>query len=196
MFIPDPKESDAVRAYYDEARSEDGYVANHLRLWSWRLDVFKAFEAARARLASETTLSEREIALINSTTASRLGNAACSIAWGTRLAALSDSEAAGALLRRAHTAQFTPREQALIAWVGKVVADPNGTTSEDIASLRTAGLRDQEIFDATLLASFRRAFCSVNDALGAEPDRNLYDAAPPAVRDSVTYGRHAAGSAL
>jgi hypothetical protein len=40
-----------------------------------------------------------------------------------------------------------------------------------------------------VLAAFRVAFSTVNDALGARPDRALADAAPPEVREAVSYGR-------
>jgi hypothetical protein len=71
----------------------------------------------------------------------------------------------------------------------KVVQSPNTTTEEDMASLRRAGLSDQEIFDATVFVAFRLAFSTVNDALGAEPDRQLAERAPEAVLHAVTFGR-------
>lgn len=49
--------------------------------------------------------------------------------------------------------------------------------------------RTQEIFDATVFIAFRLAFSTVNDALGACPDRQLAVAAPASVREAVVYGR-------
>ena len=70
-----------------------------------------------------------------------------------------------------------------------MVRDPNATRAEDVEDLRRAGFSDQEIFDATTLIAFRLAFSTVNDALGARPDPEVVDAAPPEVRSAVGYGR-------
>ena len=37
--------------------------------------------------------------------------------------------------------------------------------------------------------AFRHAFSMINDALGAQPDWQLADAAPPEVREAITRGR-------
>ena len=50
-------------------------------------------------------------------------------------------------------------------------------------------LDERTIFDATVLVAFRLAFSSVNDALGATPDKQLEDTAPKEVLSSITYGR-------
>jgi len=55
--------------------------------------------------------------------------------------------------------------------------------------LRAADFDDREIFEATLLLSLRLAFSTVNDSLGAEPDRQLADGVPGPVRAAVTFGR-------
>jgi hypothetical protein len=72
-----------------------------------------------------------------------------------------------------------------------VVTNPNGTTTEDIAKLRATGFAEREIAEATIFVAFRIAFSTVNDALGACPDRELVDAAPREVVDAVTFGRPA-----
>ena len=40
-----------------------------------------------------------------------------------------------------------------------------------------------------MFVAFRLAFSTVNDALGAVPDKQLADAAPEPVRAAVSYGR-------
>jgi hypothetical protein len=66
------------------------------------------------------------------------------------------------------------------------------TTAAQVDELRAAGFDDREIFEATLLLSLRLAFSTVNDSLGAQPDRQLADAVPAPGRDAVTFGRPAA----
>lgn len=191
MFLSNPASDNAVQTLLDASKSEDGYVMNFVRLWAWRPDVHAAFSAARKLLASKSHLSAREIAALNATTASSAGDSACSIAWGTKFADLCDASTAAALLRGDDAPGLTRRERALRAWASSVVEDPNATTREDIEGLRAAGLSDQEVFDATVFVAFRLAFCTVNDALGARPDRQLVEAAPAAILASVTYGRAA-----
>lgn len=55
--------------------------------------------------------------------------------------------------------------------------------------MRDAGFDDGQIFAITLFVALRIAFSTVNDALGALPDRALGEAAPAPVRDAVTFGR-------
>jgi uncharacterized peroxidase-related enzyme len=189
MFLSQPPHDDEVGKIHDKAREEDGYVANFLQLWSWRPDIHAAFSHARRLLNTTTTLSPREIAVLNTATASRLGDAYCSIAWGSKLADLSDAPTAAAVLRRGEPLEFSARERALHDWVALVLRQPSGTTGADVDALKAAGFSEREIFDATTLIAFRVAFCTVNGALGARPDRELADEAPPEVLDSVTYGR-------
>ena len=82
------------------------------------------------------------------------------------------------------------REAALACWARKVVLDPNATTAEEVQALRTAGLSDREIFEATAFIALRLAFSTVNDALGAQPDRQLVETSPPerAGRDHLRPG--------
>jgi hypothetical protein len=75
-----------------------------------------------------------------------------------------------------------------------VAREPNSTTAEDVARLRTAGLDDRAIFEATMVVALRIAFTAVNDALGARPDAQFHAEAPEAVRAVVNYGRAVADS--
>jgi uncharacterized peroxidase-related enzyme len=189
MFLSNPPENDAVRTIFADVESEEGYVMNFVRLWAWRPDVHLAFTRARQLLASTTQLHARDIAILNASTASTIGDAYCSIAWGTKLAHLSDAATAAALLQGSDAPALTERERVLQAWATAMVSDPNSTTREDIETMRAAGLTETEIFDATLFVAFRLAFSTVNDALGARPDQKLARAAPAPVLASVTFGR-------
>ena len=59
----------------------------------------------------------------------------------------------------------------------------------DVQQLRAAGYDDAQIFAITLFVALRIAFSSVNDALGALPDRELGETVPEVVRDAITFGR-------
>ena len=149
--------------------------------------------ALRLELTDSSTLTERDVAVLVAATVSARGDAYCSFAWGPRLAALTDAETAANVLSGRPAPALAERETALAEWARKVVRDPNGTTSDDVARLRTVGLTDREIFEATAYIPFRLALATINDALGATPDRQLADAAPPPIRDAVTFGRAPSG---
>lgn len=188
MFLNDPTTAEAA-AYLEKDRAATGYVMNLERAWAWRPDVAEAFVALRKQLTDQSGLTPREIALLVCTTARVLGDSYCSLAWGSKLAELAGPAFAVEVLRGADADTISTREGALKRWAEQVAHDPNGATMQQIDKLRTAGLSDREIFEATVYVALRLAFSTVNDALGARPDHQLVAAAPPEVRAAVTYGR-------
>jgi uncharacterized peroxidase-related enzyme len=192
VFLEAPPEGPEVVAVYDTTRQADGYVANYLRVWCWRPDLYKQFVDLRLGVMASTTLTDREQAIVVATTVSSFGDSYCSLAWGGKLAKLAGAETAGSVVAGAVPDELSAREAALCDWCRAVVGDPMTTTPEQVDALRAAGFDDREIFEATLLLSLRLAFSTVNDALGAQPDRQLADAVPVPVRDAVTFGRPAA----
>ena len=79
--------------------------------------------------------------------------------------------------------------QALAHWARLVARDPNAITDDDVQALRRVGFHDGQIFAITAFVALRLAFATVNDALGAVPDRELSDAVPEPVRSAVAFGR-------
>ena len=189
MFLDEPPASEEAAAAYEADRESDGYVWNVTRLWSWRPDFQDAFVEVRAALTDASTLSDRDRAVLVTATASALGDSYCSLAWGPRLAKVSDDETAAQVIAGAAAPNLSEREAALAAWARQIVRDPNATTRGDVDRLRELGLGDREIFEATAFIALRLAFSTINDALGAAPDHQLAAAAPARVRAAVTYGR-------
>jgi uncharacterized peroxidase-related enzyme len=189
-FLADPPASPPVTAAYEADLSSDGYVNNSTRVWCWRPDLLTSFQTLRADLLAESALSPREVAVMVVATAAARGDAYCALAWGHRLAELSD-EATAADVLQGVDADLSDREAALMGWSRQVVHDPNATTDADVNRLREAGLDEREIFEATTWIALRLAFSTINDALGARPDPQLAENAPRLVREAVTYGRQA-----
>ena len=189
MLIEEPPPGEDRDAAYATDRDSDGYVWNVTRLWGWRADIYRNFSALRTSLMSSSSLTDRDWAVMVTATASQLGDSYCSLAWGPKLARLSDAETAAQLIANEPAPALSEREQALAAWTRQLVDDPNATTSSDVRRLRAVGLDDKEIFEATTFVAFRLAFSTVNDALGAAPDRQLADAAPDPIRNAVGFGR-------
>ena len=162
-----------------------------MRVWCWRPDVLQAFAKLRADLLGDSTLSEREVAVLVAATASELGDSYCSLAWGEKLARAADEGTAVGVLAGDNTG-LSEREAALSSWARKLVADPNSTTEADVQRLRDAGFGEREIFEATAWIGFRLGFSTINDALGLQPDAQLAERVPAGVRDAVSFGRPAA----
>jgi uncharacterized peroxidase-related enzyme len=188
-FLEEPPASEAVDAVFAEDREGDGYVSNFTRLWCWRPDVFSSFTAFRSTLMDPSELTNRDRAVLVTATAAERHDSYCSLAWGARLAKLSDPQTAAQVIGGDEAPALTEREAALAAWARQVVKDPNATTEEHIAHLRAVGLGDREIFEATAFIALRLAFSTINDALGASPDKQLADGVPAPVRAAVNYGR-------
>lgn len=190
MFLGEPPATAARDAAFAEDRDADGYVNNHTRLWCWRPDLRDAFLELRATtLMGSSALTDRDWAVLVTATASEVSDSYCSLAWGARLAALADDETAAQVIAGDPAPELSERESVLASWARQVVRDPNATTEGQIARLREVGLGDREIFEATAFVAFRLAFSTINDALGAAPDKQLADAAPGPVRAAVSYGR-------
>jgi len=188
MFLTDSSSPESA-SYLEAERAAVGYVMNCERVWAWRPDVAEDFGRLRQQLMKRSSLTAREIALLTCTAVRVLGDSYCSLAWGTRLAAMRGAADVVTLLQGEDPITSTPREVALRKWAEQVVRDPNGASAKQVDGLRAAGLSDQEIFEATVHIAFRLAFSAVNDALGALPDREVMAAAPPEIVAAVTYGR-------
>ena len=187
-FVAEPDPTHQVQAVYDADVQDRGYVMNLSRVWAHQPEAHDDLFALIADVARVGGLSVRERGILVTACASTLGDSYCSLAWGSKLAAESDPDLAAGVLLGADTG-LSEAERAMASWARRVAADPNGTTAADVESLRAAGLEDGRVVAVTLFVALRLAFSTVNDALGAVPDAELWATAPAAVADAVTWGR-------
>jgi uncharacterized peroxidase-related enzyme len=192
MLLQVPPDNSATARLFQSDLDKYGFIMNLSRLWAWRPEVREAFSAVQTQLMSCSSLTQRDLGVLVCATAASLGDSYCALAWGKLLATASDASTAASVLQGSEGNGLTARDQALSVWARKVAKNPNATTLGDVDYLRSAGLSDQEIFEATAFIAFRLAFSTVNDALGARPDWQLAAAAPPEVRSAVTFGRPSA----
>jgi uncharacterized peroxidase-related enzyme len=190
-FLKEPETTPVVKAMFDEDIEDLGFVMNASRLWAHQPETAEHLFAVMSEALSGSGLSFRQRGLLVTATASTLGDSYCSLAWGYKLATADAATAAAGVLSGSD-ADLAPEELAMVRWARKVVADPNGTTREDVDQLRDAGLSDGQIFSITTFVALRLAFSTINDALGASPDPELLTLAPAAVVQAVTYGRQPA----
>jgi alkylhydroperoxidase family enzyme len=186
IALPVP-DADAQRRFAEDV-AELGYVMNATRLWAYQPGVATELFDLMGRMVSAAGLTFRQRAILVAACASGLGDAYCSLAWGSKLAGVSDVDVAAGVLRGTD-AGLTAAERALAGWARAVARDPNGTGRADVQALRDAGFDDGQVFAITTFVALRLAFSTVNDALGARPDAAYRSSAPATVLDAVTYGR-------
>jgi uncharacterized peroxidase-related enzyme len=189
MFLEAPEHDDSVEPFFKTDIEQRGHVTNLSRLWAHRPDVNEEFAALRGLITEQSTLKSREIAVLVCATASAMGDSYTALTWGKRLSDSTDPTTAAAVMRGSPSARLSTRERALSRWARKVAYMPGATSGNDVEILRSAGLSDREIFEATAFIAFRVAFSTVSGALGASPDREAFEAAPVELRGAIDFGR-------
>ena len=187
-FLAAPPRTPEAQQLFDDDLQGGGYVTNVSRLWANLPHALHQLSDLLAETTDAGALTYRQRAVLVTTTAASLGDAYCSLAWGKKLADVANPAVAASVIE-GETEGLEAEEKALADWARLVVEDPNATTDEDIEALRRAGFQDDQIFAITVFVSLRLAFATVNDALGAVPDRQLSDTVPDAVRAAVSFGR-------
>jgi alkylhydroperoxidase family enzyme len=190
MYLSEPTSSPAAEAMYAQDRTVMGYVMTGSRLWAHGPDLHVGLFDLLASAAERAGLSVRERGILITAGASTFGDSYCSMAWGYKLASVGGAELAAAVLRGADDG-LSDRERALAAWARRLADDPNGSTPSDVELLRSVGYDDAQILAITAFVALRIAFSTVNDALGVQPEPEMAELAPEAVRTAVIYGRPA-----
>ncbi len=187
-FLTVPETSEQIQRLYDDDLDKLGFVMNASQLWAHDPAAHDALFDLINDVVQSSSLTFRQRGILVSACASTLGDSYCSLAWGGRLAGAAGADVAGSVLR-GDDDLLDDSDRALARWARRVTRDPNATTASDVDALRAAGFTDAQIFAITTFLGLRIAFSTVNDALGARPDRELDESAPAAVRKAITYGR-------
>jgi uncharacterized peroxidase-related enzyme len=187
-FLDLPEPTPDAERLFSEDLEDVGFVMNVSRLWSHQPLQLDALFDLMGDAVRPAQLSFRQRAILVTACASTLGDSYCSLAWGKKLAGDAGADLAASVLR-GDDDLLDESERALARWARMVARDPNATTPADIAVLHDVGFSDAEIFAITIFVALRLAFSTVNDALGARPDRELADTAPAQVHDAITFGR-------
>lgn len=187
-FLSAPPTTAAGQKLQDDDERDLGFVMNVSKLWGYQPETLGGLFGLLGECKQAGGLDQRQMGILVTATASALGDAYCSLAWGGKLSASADAATAASVLN-GDDSELTAAEAAMASWARQVVKDPNGITAGDVQELRDAGLDDKQIFAVTTIVALRLAFSTINDALGATPDHELQDRTPQAVLDAVTYGR-------
>jgi alkylhydroperoxidase family enzyme len=187
-FLEEPMPSPGVQRLFDADLNGLGFVANSSRLWAHDPSALDALSDLLGHVTRAGSLTHHQRAILISCCASTLGDSYCSLAWGKKLADDTGAEVAAGVLR-GDDAPLDNSDRALARWARQLASDPNATTAADVRALRAEGFGDAQIFAITVYAALRIAFSTVNDALGARPDRQLGAEVPAEVRNAVDFGR-------
>jgi uncharacterized protein YciW len=187
-FLGVPATTPEAQQMFDVDVGELGYVMSGTRLWGYQpATVDGLFELMRqANVVGRFSFRDR--AVMVAAGAAAFGDSYCSLAWGSKLAAVAGAEVAADVIA-GRDRGLDDRERAMARWARAVVRDPSGTTAKDVEPLREAGFSDAEIFAMTVFVAMRVAFSTVNDALGLQPDAELRDTTPAPVLAAVRFGR-------
>jgi SAM-dependent methyltransferase/alkylhydroperoxidase family enzyme len=190
-FLAAPPDSPESRRLLDDDLDGLGYVMNASRLWAHLPRAVRALGDLMGETATAGSLTFRQRAVLVTSAAAALGDAYCSLAWGQKLAEVASPDVAAAVITGVTEGAegLEDDERALADWARRVARDPNATTEDDVERLRTVGFDERQIFAITTFVALRIAFATVNDALGAVPDRELSEAVPEQIRSAVSFGR-------
>ncbi len=190
-FLADPPVDEVVGRMYGSDQEMQGYVANLTRVWAHCPDALGVLSAALRMAIEVSGLDVVERDLVVTAAASGLGDAYCSLAFGSKLARRVGPEVTAELVR-GRDRGLSQHGRLLADWARRVADDPNSTTEAHVDALRAAGFDDRQIFGLTFFVALRVAFSTVNDALGAAPDAELVSRAPQQLDEAVAFGRRAA----
>ncbi len=154
-------------------QSERGYVPNHTRLFSLNPEAYDAWRALSHSIRRRMRLRRYELATLAA--AAALGCRYCVSAHGAAVieAGLFDRTQVESILRDRRTASLEPAEVAIMDFAADVARDASTMTAARVATLRSHGLTDAEIFDVALAAAARSFFSKALDSMGVEPDDAL-----------------------
>lgn len=187
-FLSSPPRTAAAQQLFDNDLGGVGYVMNVTRLWAHLPAALTGISDLLGEVTRAGSLTHEQRSVLVTAAASALGDAYCSLAWGSKLAEAAGPAVAAAVIGGSDEG-LDAVGQALARWARLMATDPNSTTTDDVEALREVGFVDSQIFAITAFAALRLAFSSVNDALGARPDHGLGTSTPDPVRSAVTFGR-------
>lgn len=183
--IPEHEATGKLAELYGADRKRVGYIANYTQAFSYRPEVYTAWNGLNAAIKANMDLRRYELATLASARALR--SSYCCLAHGkVMLQFLDEAELVG--LMEGGEEALTPAEVALMAFAEKITLYAFEVSQEDIDALRRHGFTDADILDIVLASSARNFFSRVLDATGALPDA-VYGNLPPELLESLTVGR-------
>src|SRR5579883_2966889 len=148
--VPDASKLDAdIQAVYQKCREKLGLVPNVLRAYSFHPQKLRNFMTMYNELMlgdSKLSKLEREMVAVVVSSANRCYY--CLVAHGQAVRKLSgDTELGEMMALNYRVAKLSPRQRAMLDFAWELTTKPAMVGEGDRASLRQAGLSEEEIFD-------------------------------------------------
>ena len=157
----------------DRIEKERGHIANVFRAESMEPDVLSHQVDIYVNLMmgpGPLTRGEREMIAVVVSAANKCAYGAVHHAEALEFLE-KDPTALNKLLKEYISKHEAPRNKALLAYAAKLTLDPKDVTKEDIDDLREAGLTDEEILRANLIAAYFNFSNRVSLGLGVEIEK-------------------------
>lgn len=177
---------DDVAAMYRSQQDNWGYVPNYARVFSHRPEVMARWGALLAEI--KQPMDRRRYELATFAAAHELRSSACALAHGRVLRELFDDGALIAIAEQREHEVLNAAEQELVRFARQVARDASHVTVEQVASLKSHGYGDAEIFDIVAAVAARSFFTRVLDGLGVHMDSSFLALDEP-LRRALTVGR-------
>ncbi len=167
----DPKKaSGRTKEVYDRILKERGHIANIFLAQSLDPEVLESHLELYVTLMIESgplSRDEREMIAVIVSAANRSAYGAVHHSEALETVE-KDSEALVKLAKEFATKHESPRHKALLAYAAKLTLDPKEVTENDINDLHAAGIKDEEILRANLIASYFNFSNRIALGLGVE----------------------------
>ncbi len=190
MFIrpTNPDVADEAHAWTEIQTAAWGYLPNYAAAFASRPDVARAWTNLNLTVRNGMDRHRFEIATIAAARALR--STYCTAAHSTFLRdTCGDEGAMIALATDLDGVMLDPTDRAVVLFARKMVHDAAGITVDDTATLRSAGLDDNDIADIVFAVAARCFFATALDAMGVQADPQLRAAFPPELADQMVVGR-------
>lgn len=191
MFIrpvPVDEAVDAVADMYSADRSRWGFLPEFTEVFSHHPDAYAAWIQLIGSIRGQ--MDSRRCELVTLAAARALRSSYCTTAHGKILSdRWYEPDTVIALVSDHHTAGIDPVDVAIMDFATKVTLDPTAVSEDEVDRLRELGLSERDILDVVLAVAARCFFATVIESMGAQPDRELLDPLPPALRDALLVGR-------
>ena len=167
----DPKKAAGrTKEVYDRIQRERGHIANIFLAQSLDPDVLESHLDLYVSLMIEPgplSREEREMIAVIVSAANRSAYGAVHHSEALEMVE-KDSYALNKLAEEFATKHESPRHKALLAYAAKLTVDPKDITEDDIKDLRDAGITDEEMLRANLIASYFNFSNRIALGLGVE----------------------------
>jgi uncharacterized peroxidase-related enzyme len=175
--VPDPATLDEdLKALFARCVDKLGFVPNVLRAYSLRPSRLRNFIAMYNELMlapSGLSKLEREMVAVVVSSANRCYY--CLVAHGQAVRQLSGDPELGEMLALNHrVARLEPRQRAMLDFAWKLTSEPAMVGEGDRASLRQAGLSEEEIFDLVETVGFFNMSNRMASGLDIMPNREYH----------------------